>query len=338
MKFASSHGDQGFTLVELLVVIAIVGALVALLLPAVHSAREAARRCDCVNSLRQFGTALSAYHDVHGVLPTSPAAAARPGGLDFAPSNHLLLLPHLEQPAVLALYDRAETWQQQTPEVARFVVPLFICPSSSAPQRETYELLGPAGLNFKSGDTYAVNHYVYCKGASDAWCLSGLIPEARRGAFELNREVSFKNIKDGTSHTFGMGEGDTTPAVCHGAGCTTKHKNLSAVQVWISGEPGYDVLVGQDFVIASAYATTMEPLNKHPVTDSAISLAGLGDCRSSENGGPHSTSNFRSSHFGGGNFLMLDGAVVFVSSGVDGGVYRSSSTIANGEIPQHTAR
>ena len=115
LRFASRPRGRGFTLVELLVVIAIIGILIALLLPAVQAAREAARRTQCTNNLKQLGLALHNYADVHKIFP--------PGGLEYGwqtsstlgaePADKLvhnlnglvLLLPFIEQ---TALYDRSK--------------------------------------------------------------------------------------------------------------------------------------------------------------------------------------------------------------------------------------
>ncbi|MAT70315.1 MAG: hypothetical protein CMJ58_12420 [Planctomycetaceae bacterium] len=330
--FASRRSASGFTLVELLVVIAILGVLVALLLPAVQAAREAARRTQCENNLRQFGIALTAYHDVAGELPDSPRATPAPSGLSFGPGNHVQLMPHLEQSALANAYDCSKSWREQTPSVAMAAPAAFFCPSSSGDRVAVFPLLGPNGMNLPSGDAYGLTHYVYSKGASDAWCLSGDVSDERLGPFELNRTCAFRHVQDGASRTIAMGEADTAFPICHGADCTDPLPESIASQVWISGEPGYDVLVQQNFVVAGTYATTNQPMNKSPVTDTAITLAGLDDCRSSDEGGPHSTSNFRSSHPGGCQFLFLDSSVHFLSESIDATAYRALSTIAAADL------
>jgi prepilin-type N-terminal cleavage/methylation domain-containing protein/prepilin-type processing-associated H-X9-DG protein len=93
---------MGFTLVELLVVIAIIGLLIALLLPAVQSARESARRTQCVNNLKQLGLALQGHHDVYKKFPTGSLTAAT-----FGPSPFVFLLPYVEQDAIRDMYDDA---------------------------------------------------------------------------------------------------------------------------------------------------------------------------------------------------------------------------------------
>lgn len=328
----SEPTSRGFTLVELLVVTAILGVLIALLLPAVQAARESARRAQCKNHLRQFGLALKAYHDSQGELPDSPSAVPDPSGLRFAPSNLILLMPYLEQGSLKATYDHEGTWRDQTPELASTTVSFFRCPSSPGSSTRVFPLLGPSGMNASSGDTYAVTDYAFSKGHTDAWCLSGEVAPQLLGAFELNRRVRFKNVVDGTSHTIALGDADSSFPVCHGADCSDYNAGLVATQAWISGEPGYDVLVAQGFVVGSTFAATTQPLNKSPTTDSSISLASLSDCRSSSAGGPHTTSNFRSSHPGGANFLFLDGSTRFTNDSIESSVYAATSTIQGEEL------
>jgi prepilin-type N-terminal cleavage/methylation domain-containing protein/prepilin-type processing-associated H-X9-DG protein len=125
-----SHQKGGFTLIELLVVIAIIGVLIALLLPAVQAAREAARRSQCLNNLRQMGIALHGYHDTNNVFP--------PGGWVVGGNRttrwiawSALLLPHLEQQALYGAlnlnlgYDRPAN-----ATAASTVLGVYLCPSS----------------------------------------------------------------------------------------------------------------------------------------------------------------------------------------------------------------
>ncbi len=173
-------------------------------------------------------------------------------------------------------------------------------------------------------------------GATDAWCLSGEVDDRLRGLFALNRKCRLQDVTDGSSHTMAMGEGDTAPAACRGAGCTEPYVGpigeRFATQAWISGQPSNDQLAAAGFVMASAYACTVDRLNKSPVTDTSMAIAGLSDCRASFDGGPHSTSNFRSAHAGGGQFLFVDGSVRFVADDIDLMNYRTLSTIQGSEV------
>jgi prepilin-type processing-associated H-X9-DG protein len=94
------------------------------------------------------------------------------------------------------------------------------------------------------------------------------------------------------------------------------------------GLPAADIL--QPFIMSSIFGCTLEPINKRPVTNTMISLAGMADCNSSAHGGPHTTSNFRSDHPGGAQFLLLDGSIRFTDDSIDLTTYRRLSTIAEG--------
>jgi prepilin-type N-terminal cleavage/methylation domain-containing protein/prepilin-type processing-associated H-X9-DG protein len=123
MRTTSMRKNSGFTLVELLVVIAIIGVLVALLLPAIQAAREAARRTQCINNLKQIGIAVQNYHDVRQELPPN---RVKDGQQTWA----VLVLPYLEQGQVASLWDSDrgcfydQTWQFRTA-----IIDAYYCPS-----------------------------------------------------------------------------------------------------------------------------------------------------------------------------------------------------------------
>jgi prepilin-type processing-associated H-X9-DG protein len=266
------------------------------------------------------------------------------GSFHVYASANALLLPYFEQTALLDLYDMNRRWENQSARVAATVIPHFVCPSTA--QKNPITDLRLIGI--VDNLTYGRTDYIYCKGVTDAWCfrtvgqdrVAGDVLTSERGMFDLNLKIAAHHIRDGTSQTFAMGEGTSGAewAVCRGTGCLQPHigpdgRQAEAHLGWIIGEPSSTVYFSRGLVAASLFGCTMEPLNKRPVTDTFIHIAGLfSDCRSSARGGQHSTSNFRSDHAGGGNFLMADGSVRFVAEAIDMDSYRGLSTIDGGEV------
>ncbi|HVX60959.1 MAG TPA: DUF1559 domain-containing protein [Pirellulales bacterium] len=325
---------RAFTLVELLVVIAIIGILIALLLPAVQQAREAARRMACQNNLKQFGLALHNYHASHRAFP--PLLIVSDDGQNMYANANTMLLPYFEQTNLHDLYDQSQPWWNQPPGVARMAIPTFVCPSSSHGNPISWEQLAP--LSLPAGTTFGATDYVYSKGSNDATCLpAARVPADERGLFEANALTRAAHVTDGTSHTIAVGEGTggSRWPLCHGCGCSTPFAGpagqpVSATGAWISATVSVPFLLPLGFVTGGNVACTAEPMNKSPVTSTYLEIANIGDCRSSRHGGPHSVANFRSDHPGGGQFLFADGSVGFLSESIDFSLYRQLSTIREG--------
>jgi len=207
LRGSSGVGASGFTLVELLVVIAIIGILIALLLPAVQAAREAARRSQCSNNLKQIGLALHNYHDTHqcfplGVAVTSPATYVPTGytGLSEPPgwSWSALILPFMEQQA---LYDACGICQgvPLDQRISQIQTPLscYRCPSDTTPP------------NNKRQWTWSMTNLSVGPGTSNYMGMNGTVQTCYdncNGTFFRNMAGRCADVTDGSSNTIGLGE------------------------------------------------------------------------------------------------------------------------------------
>ncbi len=349
---------------ELLVVIAIIGILIGLLLPAVQAAREAGRRTQCKNNLKQFGLAMHNYSDSQGVLP--PGGIVGKNGVisaNFYMSPVSMMLPYFEQKNLQNIYNFQREWHKQLPSVAQTVIPIFNCPSNlkadNPLQNDIIEVLIPPSTNPADpqvGGKFALLDYAFCKGAWDAYCdRPELALPDERGIFDFLLINGFQHITDGTSNTFAMGEaaGGDRWRLCANPGCTGPELTLTANpprpatadQAWEIGLVNYKPLDTLGLYSASQFGSTIDRMNKNPVTQSLADSGKLQygadplACKSNRiNGvvnpyttGYHRNSNFRSDHPGGCQFLMADGSVQFLQEQMDYFVYRGLSTRAGGE-------
>ena len=338
MRILRAEGRYAFTLVELLVVIAIIGILVALLLPAIQAAREAARRATCQSNLRQHGVALLNYHNAHQAFPPGAWLQVGAAGPNVLANANVLLLPYLEEVSLEGIWQHDRNYKDQNHIALTTPVPLFTCPSNGG-QTVIDALFDSVGL--PQGLAIATTDYAYCKGATDAWCLGNAYLPAEKGVFHIFNQESeqatkIARITDGTSHTIAMGEaagGDNWTA-CRSPGCTVAEGRGQANVLWMVGDLSVAAHADAGYVFTGVYGATVERMNKRPVTGTILNEPGIFDCRSSTNGGPHASSNFRSDHPGGAMFLLCDGSVQFLTEDIDLSNYRALSTFAGGEVVQ----
>ena len=317
-----SRPSRGFTLVELLVVIAIIGVLVALLLPAIQAAREAARRSSCLNNLKQFGIALHNYHDTLKKFP--PAGCFQtPVGLDkIYAAPHAMLMPYFEEAGLVGLYDKSANWMRQRPDVAAAAIPVFMCPSCGGENPFLDKLLAQLFVVGGIGNNYVAmgaSSYVFCKGVTDSWCFpaSGLppgppyVPVSERGMFDFQWAVNARKVSDGLSNTIAMGEGTFGPAwpVCNAqatdliwdgadqselrdqrnyiAPIDSQGQQRTAWQAWICAGPSWKGLQGlAGFYWGNITACTIEPMNKWPVTQAMVDETAMTSCEKSQPSAP----------------------------------------------------
>ena len=186
------HTHDGFTLVELLVVIAIIGVLVALLLPAVQAAREAARRCSCLNNISQLALATHNYEFANEHLPTgviNPDGPIRSEAEGQHVSWLVQVLPYIEQPNAYRLFDQsAGAYARSNSDVRALTIDVLICPSYP-------------GADMNEGKTAARTTYAGCHHDVEA-----SIDDDNHGLLFLNSNLRYTDILDGSSQTILLGE------------------------------------------------------------------------------------------------------------------------------------
>ncbi len=288
---------RGFTLVELLVVIAIIGVLVALLLPAVQAAREAARRSQCLNNLHQMGVALYGYHDSHRSFPSAyiwPNRALWSG----------LILNQMEQVPLYDTLEFGEPWDvNDSPNelACATYLPAYRCPSST---------------NLRHMDLQGITRRVPCNYLA---CASGTgtresgpppvvgLPDSD-GMFYVNSDTRVADIRDGTSSTVAIGETlvriDVQGPDLHGV--------VQIVDHWYIGTPS-----GDANEVSEGMGSTGVAINSVDMPDVFVDEKEL--C-------------FSSRHPGGAQVLFADGHAAFISETIDRDVWSALGTRAGGEV------
>ena len=311
---------RAFTLVELLVVIAIIGILISLLLPAVQAAREAARRTQCTNNLKQIGIGLHNYHDTYKTFP--PAYVIQPGGggVHGAPDADTrdagpgwawgaLLLPFLEQGN---LHDQftynLPCWDASNTAAAQAQLDLFLCPSATGSDR-------PMQVKDDAGSvlaTFARSCYVASAGQEEPWLFTvddyqGIAD----GPLYRNSRTRFASVKDGLSNTVFVGE----------------HHPVLSDKTWVGVIPGAIVCPQPRFAFSGCEPAAIL-VNVHTGPCSIVSPPVIHPPNSPV-GAP---CQMYAEHPGGCNVMLGDGSVRFVSETINQLTWAALASIAKGEV------
>jgi prepilin-type N-terminal cleavage/methylation domain-containing protein len=296
--FSSRKTRRGFTLIELLVVIAIVGILLALLLPAVQMAREAARRTQCRNHLKQLGLALHNYQEVHsGVLPPGWVGVAPNGTSNVEGTSGWgwasMLFDHLDQPMQDARIDFDQSILAPVNSVRRTGLPSFRCPTDPGPERASiFDRTNPSQALAELG----VANFVGVFGTTEIEdCLLPGAPSpcVGNGPFYHNSSTRWESFTDGTSNTLLLGE---------------RRSDESQTPAWFSTWSG--VIPNGELNLARVVATADHTPNH---TDTHFD-------------------DFSSHHTGGVQFLLADGSVHYLGETIDAAVFHGLATLQGQEL------
>jgi prepilin-type N-terminal cleavage/methylation domain-containing protein len=306
-RFSLRRG--AFTLVELLVVIAIIGVLVALLLPAVQAAREAARRMKCQNNFKQFGLALHNYHDTFGRLPAAYYRAwPNSSGSTFGTPGWgwgTMILPRLEQQA---LYDIMRPGTLRLDSSAATKIPaqtslaMFRCPSDTGPKQNANR------GNYGTSNYVAVFGALYDQASIGQAVVAGSVANANTGVFGPNSGVRIAEIEDGTSNTVMVGE------MCYGSNGVKDPNN------------------GQKRVYNGAIWVGV-PTDAASDVDNMLSLCGFSagaNVKFRKMNTGESSNAISSAHANGSQFSVADGSVRFISNNADGKMIDAVADRADG--------
>jgi prepilin-type N-terminal cleavage/methylation domain-containing protein/prepilin-type processing-associated H-X9-DG protein len=282
----------GFTLIELLVVTAIIGVLISMMLPAIQSARENARRIQCTKHLMQIGVALANYSSTHRVFP--PGVVNDTGPITSLPVGYhfgwaVQILPFLNQANAYRQFNFNESVYARSNSTARsHMLESFNCPSD-----------GWGGIS----------NYAACHHDEEA-----PIDADNHGVFYLNSRIGYDDIPDGSAFTIFVGEISRPAPGGWAEGTRATLRN--------TGFP-----INADDPLPGLVAAIMrKPIRTATDPDMIKSMIDGGKLPASYVGG------FRSRHPGGANFLLGDGSVQFIADRVSEGVYRSLGNRADGNL------
>lgn len=333
---------RGFTLIELLVVIAIIAVLIALLLPAVQAAREAARRMQCSNNLKQMGLGLHNYESVAGTFPPSDVLFGNPGTNKVLWRNgfsvHTRILPLMEQGATFnALNFINDHRSVQNSTVVGLAVDFFTCPSDP----------NMGGLTaFPSGTNARVTSYGVNSG--DWFAFNGFNPPNPRSVFGPNMSRRLAEFTDGTSGTIVAADVKALQPFCNVGGPLANVQDPSnppppnvdpytIAPEYNSGPcstvpPGKGHTAWVDGNTQETGFTTAWTPNKKIINLTSGADLDIQSKLVTQGGPTFAAITARSYHSGGVNVLFADGGVRFVKTSINPATWRALGTVGGGEV------
>jgi prepilin-type N-terminal cleavage/methylation domain-containing protein len=334
----ATRSPHGFTLIELLVVIAIIAILIALLLPAVQQAREAARRVQCKNNLKQIGLALHNYHDAFTVFPPTMCVGAGDGGEWSLPAR---ILPYVEQNSMYNLIDFSRDYNQTSAQfpfgVKAMRAPMLLCPSDPNDRQR----------NNAAGQP---EHYPLCYSANlGTWFVYE--PTTGRfgdGAFGPNSRTSARDFTDGMTNTLCFSEVKAYTPYARNASSPLAANlaapaNVTEVCTYVAGAAEFQANSGHtEWADGRAhhvgFTTTMGPNTAVMCANGPNGIQDV-DYSSQREENPEGTVNrtyavvtSRSHHEGIVQSLLADGSVRAISENLDLQVWQRLGTRGGGEV------
>ncbi len=309
-KLKSSSPRRGFTLVELLVVIAIIGVLVGLLLPAVQAAREAARRMQCSNNLKQIGLASHLYADSHNhLVPAFIGDNSESGSLNSWPTWGAVLMPYLEQSNILNLWDQKRLVGYQPKEAYQTQVSTYLCPSRpgavlSQGDFQITDGTRPGGALTDYSASFGTHAaFTDADGAVVPAIPVEIVVDAVGPLLnKYTNQISFGSISDGTSNTVMFGEKSIRPNSLRG-----KNEDRS---IYSQLRNTHRRMLGVSF--RNGDVRPLLPPNNQTI--------------------PFANSSFGGPHPGGTLFVLVDGSVRNLSFETDLQILTAYATRAGNEI------